>query len=104
MHDSIQIEETAAVWLARRDGDEWSAEVQAALTEWLDASAAHRVAYLRLEAAWRQARRLKALASGAAFGEPPVWRSPPLSGVRQSLAPLETSMSVSNATEPPEQS
>jgi transmembrane sensor len=65
MHGSIQIEEIAAAWLARRDGDGWSVADQAALTEWLDASTRHRVAYIRLEAAWQQTRRLKALAQCA---------------------------------------
>ena len=64
MHDSIQIEEMAAGWLARRDADGWSAADQAALTQWLNASTAHHVAYIRLEAAWWRARRLKALAAG----------------------------------------
>ena len=64
MYDSIQIEDTAANWLARRDGDGWSAADQLVLAQWLDASTAHRVAYIRLEAAWRKARRLKALAVG----------------------------------------
>jgi len=64
MHDSIQIEETAANWLARRDGERWSAPDQVALDQWLDASTAHRVAYIRLEAVWRKARRLKALTGG----------------------------------------
>ena len=63
MHDSIQIEEIAANWLARRDGEGWSAADQVALAQWLDASTAHRVAYIRLEAAWRNARRLKTLAA-----------------------------------------
>jgi transmembrane sensor len=65
MHDSIQIEEIAATWLARKDGEGWSAADQAALTAWLDASSAHHIAYIRLEVAWRQARRLKAVAQGA---------------------------------------
>jgi transmembrane sensor len=66
MIDSLQIEEMAANWLARRDGEEgWSAADQAALTAWLDVSTAHRVAYIRLEAAWQRARRLKALEAGA---------------------------------------
>jgi transmembrane sensor len=60
MHDSIQIEEIAASWLARRDGGEWTEADQAELEAWLGASTAHRVAYIRLEVAWEQARRLKA--------------------------------------------
>jgi len=62
MCDSIRIEEIAAVWLARRDRDGWSTADQAALNGWLDESTANRVAYIRLQAAWRQTHRLKALA------------------------------------------
>jgi transmembrane sensor len=65
MHDSLQIEEIAANWLARRDGECWSAGDQAALTAWLEAATAHRVAYIRLEAAWQKSRRLKILAASA---------------------------------------
>jgi transmembrane sensor len=72
MHDSIQIEEMAAAWLARRDGHAWSADDQVALTAWLEASTAHRVAYIRLDLAWRQALRLKALPLGDA---PPAAKS-----------------------------
>jgi transmembrane sensor len=82
MHDSIQIEEIAAGWLARRDGDGWSAADQAAMTEWLDASMAHRVAYIRLEAAWQRARRLKAIDAGIRSGEVP----PPVPTVGTRLA------------------
>jgi transmembrane sensor len=64
MHDSIQIEEIAATWLARQDWEGWGVADQAALTTWLEASTAHRVAYIRLEAAWQHARRLKAFAVG----------------------------------------
>jgi transmembrane sensor len=63
MHDSLQIEEIAAGWLARRDGECWSAGAQVALTAWLEAATAHRVAYIRLEAAWQKSRRLKILAA-----------------------------------------
>ena len=64
MHDSLQIEEIAAGWLARRDGDCWSVGDQVALIAWLEAATAHRVAYIRLEAAWQKSRRLKASAMG----------------------------------------
>ena len=47
-----QIEQTAAAWLARRDGGRWHAADQAGLDAWLEASPAHRVAWLRLQAAW----------------------------------------------------
>lgn len=71
MTDSRRIEEAAADWLARRDGDDWSAQDQHALDAWLAASAQHKVAWLRLESAWREAGRLQALAAGLPAGSPP---------------------------------
>ena len=65
MQTSIRIEEIAADWVARRAGNQWSAADEAALSEWLEASVAHRVAFVRLDAAWREAGRLKALRTGA---------------------------------------
>jgi transmembrane sensor len=58
------IETTASEWLARRDSGPWSEADQAGLNDWLRASTAHRVAYLRLETAWAEAGRLKALGAG----------------------------------------
>src|SRR5690606_8300819 len=56
----------AARWLARRDdGDAWTPADEAALARWLDQGAAQRVAFLRLQAAWTHAGRLKALGAGA---------------------------------------
>lgn len=57
-----KIEETAAAWLAREDRGELSAEEERALADWLDASVAHRVSYLRLRHAWARTHRLAALA------------------------------------------
>ncbi|MEH6422440.1 DUF4880 domain-containing protein, partial [Pseudomonas sp. CGJS7] len=65
MAASTQIEQTAAEWLARRDGGDWSASAQAQLDAWLAQATAHRVAFLRLSAAWSEAGRLQALAAGA---------------------------------------
>lgn len=70
--DSRQIERSAADWLARRDGGRWSAAEQAALDAWLAADTAHRVAFLRLQAAWRQGGRLKALGAGLPAGVVPA--------------------------------
>ena len=58
---AAQIERQAADWLALQAGSNWSATDQAELTRWLEASTANKVAYIRLEAAWNQANRLKAL-------------------------------------------
>lgn len=69
--DSARIEQAAAEWLARRDAGAWSAQDRRALQAWLDASTRHRVAYLRLESAWREAGRLRALAAGRPEGVVP---------------------------------
>ena len=74
MHDSRRIERAAAEWLARREGDDWTAREQDALDDWLSASTRHRVAFLRLEAAWREAGRLQALAAGMPAGVVPTRR------------------------------
>jgi transmembrane sensor len=60
--DATEVRERAALWLMdRRDCEDWSADDQAALDTWLEQSVAHRVAYLRVEAAWRRTDRLAAL-------------------------------------------
>jgi transmembrane sensor len=73
------IEECAARWLARRDGDEWSAEDEARLTAWLNEATAHRVALLRLENVWDGARRARALSAFPPGVVPPAskWRRSP---------------------------
>lgn len=53
--NATAIEERTAAWLARQDGDAWNALAQQQLDAWLAADLHHRVAYLRLRAAWRQA-------------------------------------------------
>ena len=65
------IEGLAADWLARRDARAWSAADAIALDAWLAQDTAHRVAFLRLQAAWAQAGRLSALGAGRAVGDGP---------------------------------
>ena len=72
-----QIEQTAAAWLARRDGGRWHADDQAGLDAWLDASPAHRVAWLRLQAAWDESPRLHALGHGSPVAPPERHAAPP---------------------------
>jgi transmembrane sensor len=77
---SRQIELTAAEWLARRESGDWSTDDGARLDAWLAAATAHRVAFLRLEAAWVESGRLQALAAGrTASGPPPrgPWATTP---------------------------
>ena len=61
MTDHDDIEQAAALWVARRDGGQMSGEDEAAFAAWLDASIAHRVTFLRLNATWMRAQRLAAL-------------------------------------------
>lgn len=51
----------AAEWHDRRERDDWTAENQVKLDSWLEQSLAHRVAFLRVDAAWDRADRLSAL-------------------------------------------
>lgn len=65
MSGAEAIESAAADWLARQDGDAWDAQAQQAFDAWLQASTAHRIAYLRLQTAWRRADRLDQLPADA---------------------------------------
>lgn len=76
MADSRQIEQAAAEWLARRDADAWTAHDQQALDAWLAERTEHRVAFLRLESAWSEAGRLRALAAGMPAGVVPARAQP----------------------------
>ncbi|MFZ2753664.1 MAG: FecR domain-containing protein [Lysobacteraceae bacterium] len=69
---SSRIELAASEWLARRESDDWSDTDRAGLDAWLAESIAHRVAFLRLESAWTESARLKALAAGRAEAGPPL--------------------------------
>ncbi|MGJ4728089.1 FecR family protein [Luteimonas sp. SDU101] len=82
MDSHRDIERIAADWLARRGdaGRAWTDADQRALDAWLSASTAHQVAYIRLDAVWQQADRLKALGAGVPSGEVPDksgWRRSP---------------------------
>jgi transmembrane sensor len=60
--EKIRVE--AADWiLKQRMGNAWSEDERLALTAWQAQSTAHLLAYLRLEAAWKQTDRLAALRS-----------------------------------------
>lgn len=84
----MAIEQAAAGWLARRDGEGWSAGDEAALARWLEADTAHKVAFLRLQAAWDESGRLRALGAGWQGGDAPArghWQTPPASRCEQML-------------------
>ncbi len=65
------IEETASEWLIRRDSERWDEADEARLALWLAASTHHRVEFLRLELAWEESARLKALGAGIPGDRPP---------------------------------
>lgn len=69
MADHNTIEAEASHWLARLDAGELSAGERRELRQWIEASVAHRVAFLRLEELWRQSGRLRALATNAAMDD-----------------------------------
>ena len=74
-----EIEAIAAEWLAKRDSGDWTDADEQALGRWLASDTGHRVAFLRLEACWKQANRLKALGAGVPAGVVPerqFWRTP----------------------------
>jgi transmembrane sensor len=66
-----EIDQVAGDWLVRRDSENWSAADQERLEGWLSASTLNRVAFLRLELAWEDAARLKALGAGIQSDQPP---------------------------------
>jgi transmembrane sensor len=82
-----RIEDRAAAWLAKRDAGGWSANDEAQLRQWIDASVAHRVAFLRLETVWNRAGRLRALGAGLPAGTTPSrgkWRESPFFALQPS--------------------
>ena len=65
------IEQQAADWLARRDARPLSDADKVAFEEWLAASPIHKVEFLRMEYAWEESLRLKALGAGVQSDEVP---------------------------------
>jgi transmembrane sensor len=61
MTTASEIEAAAAEWLVRLDSHDDAAGPPAEFIAWCDRDPRHRAAYLRLEAAWRRADRLKSL-------------------------------------------
>jgi transmembrane sensor len=94
---SHKIEEEASAWLIRRDSGDWREADQAGLQAWLEASSLHRVAFWRLELAWEEAARLKALGAGVTSHQPPPrgdWNLTPFFGSPDQKAALEDADSL----------
>ncbi|MGH7707393.1 MAG: FecR family protein [Candidatus Dormibacteria bacterium] len=73
--NSERIEEAAARWFARRESGTWTEDDQVDFEAWLMHDPAHRIAYIRLDAAWSHAARMKALGAGVPPGVIPPRRS-----------------------------
>src|SRR5882762_3576489 len=65
---SERVEELASRWFARRQSAAWTDADQATFAAWLEEHPAHRIAYIRLDAAWSHAARLKALGASVPPG------------------------------------
>jgi transmembrane sensor len=65
MESSSQaLKDTATQWLQKRELGPWNESDEAELGKWLEDSTANRITFLKLEAAWEEMGRLKALAPG----------------------------------------
>lgn len=66
-----EAEQAAAAWLLRRSDVRWSEVDQTEFDRWLAAAVSHRVAFIRLEAMWDDADRLRGIAAGLPKGQVP---------------------------------
>ncbi len=88
MTSMAETEREASRWLARRESGSWSPCDEAQLRAWLRESTAHRVAFLRLQEAWDEAARLRALGAGLAPGHVPArgtWHDPAAAGQKAAM-------------------
>jgi transmembrane sensor len=91
------IEAAAAAWFERREWSNGDAAAEEELEAWLSESTAHRIAYLRLEAAWERAERLKALGAGVPPGRVPARGSFGFVRAKSAIPPWEAPPIVSGA-------
>jgi transmembrane sensor len=82
MTQATDIENQAALWLARRDAAGEGGELPAEFAAWLAADPRHRAAYLRLLAAWERSARLKRLRPEDSEIDPNLLKSARLSSQR----------------------
>jgi transmembrane sensor len=92
-----EIDDAASDWLIRRDSGAWNDADQARFNQWLNASTLNRVAFLRLELAWEDAARLKALGAGIPGDRPPPpgrWNVTPFFDLHPASVPDENPPSL----------
>jgi len=82
-NSAAAIEEQASLWAQKKHFSDWSPADEALLQTWLTESFAHRIAYIRLDAALVRTRRAAAL---RAPGKMPVARLPARSVVNRAAA------------------
>lgn len=75
--DAAAIEAHASQWLERREFENWTERNQQEFEAWLDASPAHRVAFVRLETGWKRTSRLAALRPPEAAQKSEIVRARP---------------------------
>lgn len=73
MNAAKNVEFEAAQWLERSICEGWSIAQQKELDDWLSVSLAHRIAFVRLKAAWGETRRLAALRPAGATNAARSW-------------------------------
>jgi transmembrane sensor len=103
MESHQEIEDQAATFLARRDSGDWTQVDQGNLEHWLAESTGRRVGFLRLEAMWDEARRLKALSAGLPPGTVPPrgeWRHTPFFNSESALAARDEFTALSGPRRP----
>ena len=61
MSRALEVSNTAADWIIRREEGDWSDTDQAALDAWLAESEGHKAAFWRLRHSWGEADRIGAL-------------------------------------------
>ena len=76
MREAERIQSEASTWIIRRDAGLWSSQDQQNLGIWLASSVAHRVSYLRLDAAWKRADQLEVLRESVKPAKPAPFKSP----------------------------
>ncbi len=72
------VKAAASRWRERKDREDWSAQDQAAFDAWLAENHAHKIAFLRVDAAWARTERLVALRGAAPDTAEPARANLPL--------------------------
>lgn len=95
--DTKDIEADAAAWFERHEWSEWDATAEREFQAWLSASTAHRIAFIRLQAAWERAERLKALGAGIPVGQVPARGAFAFASVPSAIEPSQPDAAPSDA-------